>query len=91
LTQLEQARQGKITSQMAPWPCESITPELVRAGVAEGAIVIPANVNHPGARPCGIGRGLKTKVTPTSAPHPTSATQHELEKLRVWWKPAPTA
>ncbi len=41
---------------------EGIQPETVRQGVAEGFIVIPANINHEGLEPCGIGKGLTTKV-----------------------------
>ena len=41
---------------------EEITPEFVRAEVARGRAVIPANVNHPEAEPMIIGRNFLTKI-----------------------------
>jgi phosphomethylpyrimidine synthase len=41
---------------------ERLDLEQVRSGVADGTIVIPANINHKGLDPCGIGKGLRTKV-----------------------------
>jgi len=63
MTQLTQARAGCITPEMATVAqAEGIEAELIRQGVAEGVVVIPANTNHQGLIPCGIGRGLRTKV-----------------------------
>jgi phosphomethylpyrimidine synthase len=58
LTQLEAARAGQITPEMAR--CaerERITPELVRDEVAAGRMVIPANRVHltAGLKPICIG------------------------------------
>jgi phosphomethylpyrimidine synthase len=61
-TQIEQAREGIVTTQMQAVACdENVTAEYVRQMVAEGKIVIPWN--H-GRRPkaVGIGKGLRTKV-----------------------------
>jgi phosphomethylpyrimidine synthase len=41
---------------------EGVDPDLVRQGVSDGLIVIPANVRHSHVTPCGIGKGLRTKV-----------------------------
>jgi len=63
MTQLLQARAGVISPEMdLVARAEGVEGELIRQGVAEGVIVIPANINHQGLIPCGIGRGLRTKV-----------------------------
>src|SRR5512147_1263701 len=62
-TQLQLARKGIVSPQMlAVAAAEDISPEVIREGLADGAVVIPANVNHRHLKPCGIGRGLRTKV-----------------------------
>ena len=85
MTQLEMARKGTISPQMGlVAKNEGLEAEIVRQGVAEGTIVIPANPNHANIVPCGIGRGLKTKVNAnigTSSDFGNIDT--ELEKLRV--------
>ncbi len=61
-TQIELARQGIVTSQMATVAQdEQVSPEYVRQMVAEGKIVIPWNHNRK-PRAVGIGKGLATKV-----------------------------
>ena len=85
MTQLELARKNIISPQMeAVARHENVDAELVRCGVAEGTIVIPANVNHKHLAPLGIGKGLRTKVNAnigTSSDYGDVKT--ELEKLRV--------
>jgi phosphomethylpyrimidine synthase len=85
MTQLELARQGVVSPQMSlVAEQEGLESELVRQGVADGTIVIPANVNHVNLTPCGIGRGLSTKVNAnigTSSDFGNIDT--ELEKLKV--------
>ncbi len=85
MTQLEQARKGIISSQMqAVARQEQVEPEFIRRGIAEGNIVIPANINHKNLKPFGIGKGLRTKVNAnfgTSSDYGTIET--ELEKLSV--------
>ncbi|MDO3378008.1 phosphomethylpyrimidine synthase ThiC [Geoalkalibacter halelectricus] len=62
-TQIELARQGHITPQMATIAAEEQqSPELIRRRVAEGQIVIPWNLESKPARVAGIGKGLRTKV-----------------------------
>ncbi len=41
---------------------EFVTPEFVRAEVAAGRAIIPANINHPESEPMIIGRNFFTKV-----------------------------
>ncbi|MCL2475152.1 MAG: phosphomethylpyrimidine synthase ThiC [Chloroflexi bacterium] len=63
MTQLESARAGIITAQMAQVAAdEGRSTEYIRQGVADGTIVIPANVNHKNLKATGVGLGLKTKV-----------------------------
>jgi phosphomethylpyrimidine synthase len=85
MTQLELARKGIITAQMQVVATqEQVEPEFVRQGIADGNIVIPANVNHKHLKPFGIGKGLRTKVNAnfgTSSDYGTVET--ELEKLRA--------
>ncbi len=85
MTQLELARDGIISPQMElVAQNEGVEAEFVRQGIVEGTIVIPANTNHRHLIPCGIGRGLKTKVNANIG---TSSDFYdvntELEKLRV--------
>lgn len=85
MTQLELARQGIISKEMkSVAEKEGLDPELLRDGVARGLIVIPANTNHRGLEPCGLGKGLRTKVNAnigTSSDY--GDTDTELQKLRV--------
>src|SRR5215472_8969142 len=62
MTQLEAARKGLITQQMAEVAeDEGLRPEEVRDLVATGEAVIPRNTHHD-FRAIGIGKGLRTKV-----------------------------
>src|SRR3990172_4721480 len=85
MTQLELATQGIISPEMrGVAEKEGLAPEAICQGIAEGVVVIPANVNHKRLQPCGIGRGLRTKVNAnigTSSDFGDLET--ELEKLRV--------
>jgi phosphomethylpyrimidine synthase len=79
------ARKGTLTPEMkAVADKEGLDPKQVLSGIAEGAIVIPVNINHKGVNPCGIGKGLRTKVNAnigTSSDYGDINT--ELEKLRA--------
>ncbi len=85
MTQLELARDGSISPQMrVVAEGEGVDAESISQGVANGRIVIPANVNHTNLVPCGIGQGLKTKVNAnigTSSDFGNLGS--ELEKLQV--------
>lgn len=62
-TQMDAAKKGIITDEMkAVAKKENMEVEILRKGVAEGEIVIPANKNHKALSPEGIGEGLKTKI-----------------------------
>ena len=85
MTQLELAREGSISPPMKlVAEKEGLEAEFIRQGVAQGTIVIPANIGHGNLSPCGIGKGLHTKVNAnigTSSDYGTNDT--ELEKLRI--------
>ena len=62
-TQMYYARRGKLTQEMSyVAKREGISENLLIDEVANGRIIIPANVNHVNLKPMGIGRKLKTKV-----------------------------
>ncbi|MDM8000350.1 MAG: phosphomethylpyrimidine synthase ThiC [Dehalococcoidia bacterium] len=85
MTQLEMARQGIVTPQMkAVAEREALDADSVRCGVADGSIVIPANPAHVTLKPCGIGRGLSTKVNANIGTSLDCASlEVELEKMRA--------
>jgi phosphomethylpyrimidine synthase len=63
MTQLEHARAGKLTPEMAAVAqAEKRSPEFIQEGIAAGRIVIPVNPAHKNSCPLGIGAGLRTKV-----------------------------
>ncbi|WP_036452199.1 phosphomethylpyrimidine synthase ThiC [Mycolicibacterium smegmatis] len=62
-TQLQRAREGVVTSEMAFVAArESLRPKVVRDAVAAGHAVIPANHRHPESEPMIIGRAFRVKV-----------------------------
>ena len=62
-TQMYYARRGEITQEMSYVArIEGLSENLVMDEVANGRIIIPANVNHINLKPMGIGRKLRTKV-----------------------------
>ena len=85
MTQIEMARKGSISQQMkAVAEREVVTIEAVQQGLSEGTMVVPANIHHTNIEPCGIGKGLSTKINAnigTSSDHTSLDT--ELEKLKL--------
>ncbi|WP_104727789.1 phosphomethylpyrimidine synthase ThiC [Helicobacter felis] len=84
-TQLHYAKKGMITEEMAYIAnVEEVSPECVRAEVARGRLIIPANIQHQNLEPMGIGIALKTKINANIG---SSAIIHsvneEVEKLRI--------
>lgn len=62
-TQMHYARRGELTKEMSyVAKIEGVSENLLMDEVANGRIIIPANVNHINLKPMGIGRKLKTKV-----------------------------
>ena len=63
MTQMELARKGTVSPQMKHVAeKEGVETDFIVQGLADGEIIIPANVNHTNLIPCGIGKGLRTKV-----------------------------
>lgn len=62
-TQMDAAKKGIITEAMKIVAIkEGKSVEEIRALVAEGKVVIPANKNHKTLSPEGVGQGLRTKI-----------------------------
>lgn len=92
-TQLESARRGVITPEMEYaairenqnrnlHAATKITPEFVRAEIAAGRAIIPANINHKELEPMVIGRNFLTKVNANIGNSPvTSSIEEEVEKM----------
>ncbi|MCK5044905.1 phosphomethylpyrimidine synthase ThiC [Candidatus Parcubacteria bacterium] len=85
MTQIQAARQNKITKEMRiVAKKEGIKPDLLRKKIAQGLVVIPANRKHKNLDPIGIGFDLKVKVNANIGTSPTKAdVQIELKKLKV--------
>lgn len=61
--QVIEARKGNLTGEVkAVARAEGVAAESLMESVARGETVVPCNRRHEVTRPCGIGRGLKTKV-----------------------------
>ncbi|WP_163734288.1 phosphomethylpyrimidine synthase ThiC [Mycobacterium gallinarum] len=84
-TQLQRARAGEVTAEMAFIAArEGLAPELVRAEVAQGRAVIPANHNHPEAEPMIIGKAFAVKVNANIGNSAVSSSiADEVDKM-VW-------
>jgi len=61
-----------------------ITPEFVRAEIAKGRAIIPANINHPELEPMIIGRNFLVKINANIGNSALSSSiEEEIEKM-VW-------
>ncbi len=85
MTQLQEAQKGRVTAALARVAAdESRRAEDLLPLVAAGQVVLPGNPRHPGLRPVGIGRSLRTKVNVnigTSRDYPRI--EDELAKVEV--------
>jgi phosphomethylpyrimidine synthase len=86
-TQLEAARSGVVTDEMKRVALREphLTPEQIRAEVAGGRMIIPANKVHLTYKlePMAIGRASLTKVNANMGASPVSSgTDEEVEKLK---------
>lgn len=84
-TQLNWARQGIVTKEMAYIAQrEGVAPELVRDEVAAGRAVIPANHRHPESEPMIIGKKFAVKINANIGNSAVSSSiAEEVEKM-VW-------
>ena len=85
MTQLESARRGIITDEMKTVARdEQVAVEVLVDKMKTGEIVIPANPNHAGLKPKGIGRLLSTKINANIGTSPSNINlEHELKKLEI--------
>ncbi len=83
-TQMHYARQGVITEEMHyVAKRENLAPETIRAEVARGRMIIPANIHHRGLEPMAIGVASKCKINANIGNSAvTSNIDGELAKLR---------
>ena len=83
-TQMHYARRGDVTPEMEFVALrEGFDPDFVRAEVARGRAIIPANINHPELEPMAIGRNFLVKINANIGNSAvTSSIDEEVEKLR---------
>ena len=96
ITQMALAKKGIITPEMEyvairennnarAMGIEShITPEFVRAEIAAGRAVLPANINHPEAEPMIIGRNFLVKLNTNIGNSALSSGIEEEVSKAVW-------
>jgi phosphomethylpyrimidine synthase len=84
-TQMHLARAGSVSPEMERVAGrESLDPELVRAEVARGRMIIPANVHHRALDPMAIGLKARVKINANIGSSPTtSSLDEEVGKLRL--------
>ncbi|HET6584230.1 MAG TPA: phosphomethylpyrimidine synthase ThiC, partial [Nannocystaceae bacterium] len=84
VSQMHYARRGEITEEMRFCAArERVAPELVRAEVACGRAIIPANVKHPELEPMIIGKRFLVKVNANIGNSAVgSSIEEEVEKLQ---------
>ncbi len=86
MTQLNFAKQKVITKEMAVVAeKERLSPQYICSEIEKGRIVIPANLNHKGLSPIGIGRGLLTKINANIGTSSiNSSPKEEIEKVIIF-------
>lgn len=85
ITQVGYARRGEITTEMRFAAVrEGVSAEIVRAELAAGRAILPANVNHPESEPMVIGQRFLVKVNANIGNSAvTSSIAEEVDKL-MW-------
>jgi phosphomethylpyrimidine synthase len=85
VTQMHHARRDVVTPEMTRVAeREGVAPDFIRAEVARGRMIIPANVNHTSLDPMGIGLHARCKINANignSSVH--SDIEKELDKLHM--------
>jgi phosphomethylpyrimidine synthase len=84
VSQLHYARKGIVTPEMEFIAIrEGLDAEFVRAEVARGRAIIPANINHPELEPMIIGRNFMVKINANIGNSAVSSSiVEEVDKLR---------
>ena len=85
MTQVELAQNGIVSPQVKHVAeQEGVQPDFILQGLLDGTIVILANPDHKNLIPCGIGKGLRTKVNANIGTSPDFCDLDiELRKLQV--------
>ena len=85
MTQMRLAREGHISEAMERVAVrEGLEAETIRAEVARGRMVIPANVHHERLDPMAIGLAARVKINANIGSSPTtSGVEEEVEKLAL--------
>src|SRR5262249_54849366 len=74
VTQMHLARRGLVTEEMARVAQkENVSPDFVRAEIASGRLIVPANIRHPELDPMGIGIGISCKINANIGSSPVSS------------------
>jgi phosphomethylpyrimidine synthase len=85
VTQRQCALRGIITPEMEFAALrENMEPEFVRAEIARGRALIPANINHPEAEPMVIGKNFLVKIN-TNIGNSAVASDIETEVEKMRW------
>lgn len=84
MTLIESIRRGKLPSVVGQVArSESRVASYIAFGIEQGTIVIPKNARRRISKPCGIGKGLKTKInTNLGTSKESSSGSREVEKTR---------
>jgi len=85
MTQLESARSGRITPEVRRIARdEGLSPDKIRRGIADGSIVVPWNTLRKLSKPCGVGKGLRTKINANIGTSKSfSDIAHEIRKMKT--------
>ena len=83
VSQMHYARRGIVTPEMEFVAIrEGVAPETVRAEIARGRAVLPANINHPELEPVIIGRNFLVKINANIGNSAVaSSIEDEVEKM----------
>ena len=85
MTQINIARSGRVSPEIAlVAKSERLESAFIRKGLSDGSIVIPKNKKHRISRPCGIGKGLRTKINANIGTSKDSSNiSEELKKMKA--------
>jgi phosphomethylpyrimidine synthase len=83
---MDLARRGTVSPQVRfVAEKEGVDVDFILSGLAEGKIIVPSNINHKNlTQPCGIGKGLRTKINANIGTSPDFCDlETELRKLQT--------
>jgi phosphomethylpyrimidine synthase len=85
MTLIDLARNNELAPRIVKTAeIENVSPEFLRAGLANGTMVIPWAQGHELSRPCAVGDGLSVKINANIGTSPDAGDiSGELEKLKA--------